>query len=61
MNTFLKYTFFVALLVLVSFWQSTNDLLILIQLLLGIILMFSFSFVDIKNLKDLVLKNPDFK
>lgn len=61
MNTFFKYTFFVTLLVLVSFWQSTNDLLILIQLLLGIILMFSFSFVDIKNLKDLVLKNPDFK
>jgi O-antigen/teichoic acid export membrane protein len=60
-KTLIKYLMFVLLIVSVSFWQEANEYLILYQILLGISLMFALSFVDLKNLKELFLKNPSFK
>jgi O-antigen/teichoic acid export membrane protein len=60
-RTIFNYVIFITLLVLVSNWQSDGNFLIVIQLLLGISLMFLLSFIDIKNLKDLIFRNPNFK
>jgi O-antigen/teichoic acid export membrane protein len=60
-RTILNYIVFIGLLILLSNWQISSDFLIVFQLLLGIILMFLLSFVDPKNVKDLVLRNPNFK
>lgn len=54
-KTIFKYSIFIAMLIITSQWQSNGDFLILIQLILGITLIFIFSFIDIKNLKDLVI------
>lgn len=54
-KTIFKYSIFIAMLIITSQWQSNGDFLILIQLILGITLIFLFSFIDIKNLKDLVI------
>jgi O-antigen/teichoic acid export membrane protein len=60
-KTIFNYFMFIILLVLLSNWQFSSDFLIPFQLSVGLILMFVFSFVDLKNVKDLVLRNPNFK
>jgi O-antigen/teichoic acid export membrane protein len=60
-KTIMNYSIFITFLILASRWQSSGNFLILTQLLLGVTLMFLLSFIDIKNLKDLVLRNPNFK
>ena len=60
-KTIMNYSIFITFLILASKWQSSGNFLILTQLLLGVSLMFLLSFIDIKNLKDLVLRNPNFK
>jgi len=61
MKTIFNYFIFITLLVFVSNWQSNNHFLIVFQLSIGVLLMFILSFVDLKNLKDLFLRNPNFK
>jgi hypothetical protein len=60
-KTIFNYLVFISLLVMLSQWQLKSDFLILFQLLVGVLLMFILSFVDLKNVKDLVLRNPNFK
>lgn len=60
-KTILNYSIFIASLILVSKWQSSSDFLFVIQLILGVSLMFLLSFIDLKNIKALVIKNPTFK
>jgi O-antigen/teichoic acid export membrane protein len=60
-RTILKYCIFVLVLLVVSFNLIHFKLLIPVQLLIGSLLMFAFSFVDIKNLKELLLNNSNFK
>jgi O-antigen/teichoic acid export membrane protein len=60
-KTILNYLVFITLLVLLSNWQFDSDFLIPVQLFVGALLMFMLSFVDLKNVKDLVLRNPNFK
>lgn len=60
-KTIFKYSLYIFILILASQWKLNGDLQIIIQLILGITLMLLLSFVDIKNLKDLVLRNPNFK
>jgi O-antigen/teichoic acid export membrane protein len=61
LKSIFNFSLFITLLILASKWQSSGNFLILTQLLLGVSLMFLLSFIDLKNLKDLVLKNPNFK
>jgi O-antigen/teichoic acid export membrane protein len=60
-RTILNYSFFIISLVLTSNWMAKDNLLIPIQLILGIALMFILSFIDLKNIKDLFLRNSSFK
>jgi O-antigen/teichoic acid export membrane protein len=60
-KTILSYSIFIFLLIFVSKWQASSNFLIVFQLLLGVMLMFFLSFIDVKNLKDLILRNPNFK
>jgi O-antigen/teichoic acid export membrane protein len=60
-RTIVNYLIFITLLILVSKWQPSGNILITIQIFLGVSLMFLLSFIDLKNLKDLFLKNPNFK
>jgi O-antigen/teichoic acid export membrane protein len=60
-KTFLNYLVFIILLFSLSNWLTDYDLLMPIQLILGVTLMFVLSFIDLKNLKDLFLKTSSFK
>jgi O-antigen/teichoic acid export membrane protein len=60
-KTILKYLIFVIMLLLISYGLSLSQLLIPTQLLIGTAMMFLFSFVDLKNLKELLLNNSNFK
>lgn len=60
-KTIFNYLIFISLLITLSQWQLKSDFLIPFQLLVGVLLMFILSFVDLKNVKDLVLRNPNFK
>jgi O-antigen/teichoic acid export membrane protein len=60
-KTILNYSFFIIALVLISNWMANDNLLMPIQLILGIALMFILSFIDLKNLKDLFLRNSSFR
>jgi hypothetical protein len=60
-RTIVNYLIFITLLILVSKWQPSGNILITMQIFLGVSLMFLLSFIDLKNLKDLFLKNPNFK
>lgn len=61
LKTIFNFSLFITLLILASKWQSSGNFLIMTQLLLGVSLMFLLSFIDLKNLKDLLLRNPNFK
>lgn len=55
-NTISKYVLFVVLIVSLSYWQSKSNFLIFYQLFIGTLLMFTLSFIDLKNIRKLFLK-----
>jgi O-antigen/teichoic acid export membrane protein len=60
-KTISSYAGFVALLILFSYWWLNSSYLLLFQLILGVLLMFLFSFIDFRNLKELLVKNESLK
>jgi O-antigen/teichoic acid export membrane protein len=60
-RTILKYCIFVLVLLVVSFNLIHFKLLSPVQIFSGSLLMFAFSCVDRKNLKELLLNNSNFK
>lgn len=61
LKTIFNFSIFITLLFLASKWQSSGIYLIISQLMIGVSLMFLLSFINLKNLKDLALRNPNFK
>ncbi|MBM3186209.1 MAG: oligosaccharide flippase family protein [Bacteroidetes bacterium] len=61
LKTIFNFSIFITLLFLASKWQSSGIYLIISQLIIGVSLMFLLSFINLKNLKDLALRNPNFK
>jgi O-antigen/teichoic acid export membrane protein len=61
LKTIFNFSIFITLLILASKWQSSGIYLIISQLIIGVSLMFILSFINLKNLKDLALRNPNFK
>ncbi len=51
-KTIFNFSLFIILLIIASRWQTSGNILILTQLILGVSLMFLLSFIDLKNLKD---------
>jgi len=57
----LKYTILLLSLVTIRYFVKTTDYALLIQIVTGVLLLFLLSFIQINNLKSLLIKNDSFK
>ena len=60
-KTISYYFVYILLLVVFSYWLVNCDYLLLYQSLFGVLLMFVLSFIDLRNLKGLLVKNDSFE
>lgn len=60
-KTISYYFIYISLLVVFSYWLVNSDYLLLYQSLFGVLLMFVLSFIDLRNLKGLLVKNDSFE
>ena len=57
----LRYIILIISLILIRYLFKTNDYVLLIQIISGTLLLFLLSFIQINNLKSLLIKNDSFK